>query len=415
MVAQDLINFIQAELQKGKTPDSIIPSLTSSGWQPQDIQSAFNQLGINVNTPNTSGPFAKLFKLSAPLLIGVIILILGVSAVLGYWGYQSIFKEKSAEQNKIAKELSPTPTPSPSIKDCGNAEMNIGNEGVKVEGQANLQCMVQQAKTCDNSKLTFGGILSIVGVTQTSKLNYEIGKNLNGCTLQLKQGAIDIVFPTGTPEEQKKPVLDSLKKIENTSGACIYENKNDLAEIFENYQKGNFSITTRFEDSIYRKGKCSGSYFDLLYPFHDPSATTETPIGSEVKAQNFSIKVTNVVLNPNITGDTPDGGMEYFEIHLSITNTEAQKSFVPGEFYYLTSQGKNLATADSFGTEAPNKNVQITGRKSLLGALNPGEIDVSRSLIFQISKGDKGKLIWYSTSLLVTENAAKLAIFKLSQ
>jgi len=278
VVTQELINFIQSELQLGKTPESIIPSLATSGWQLQDIESAFSQLGINVNFSNTSSPFSKLFKLSAPVLIGIAVLVLGVSSVLGFWGYKSFFANENIEKHNNISKLKPSPslavTPTAIVMmDCGSAnldiDINFGNNtnpgGAKVRGQTNLQCMVQQAKICSNARLTLTSTLNLAGTT-SSTLYMEIGKDPNGCALKLKQGPIDHIFPTEVPQENRQAVLDALKKVEKTNGICIYSNNNDLADAFDSYLKGNFSLSNKFEDSFYHKGKCSGAYFDLMYP-----------------------------------------------------------------------------------------------------------------------------------------------------
>lgn len=142
-------------------------------------------------------------------------------------------------------------------------------------------------------------------------------------------------------------------------------------------------------------------------------ATTETPLGSVGQADNFSVKVTNVFLNPSTTGDRPDTGTQYLEVDLSITNNGTQENAVPGSFYYQTTAGKELATANTFGNQGtPNKQVQIVGKKLLVADfLKPGVTDTSQSVIFQIPQGDKGKMVWHAT--IFDPNSTKLAIFQL--
>jgi len=280
VVTKELLNFIQSELQVGKTPDSIVPSLTDIGWQPQDIQLAFSQLGVNVNMPNVPGSISKLFKLSAPLLIGIIILILGVSAVLGYWGYKTLFPQKNTEQNKITKEakpsLAPTPTAVPTqamISDCGTEELNINLTGQSASPPAHikLQCFINAAKTCTSSKLTLNSSINFAGIT-TSKVDYDIKSSSNRqCSLHLKQIASDHIFPTEVPQQDRENTLKVLRRFDNTEGVCLFVNNSDLAEIFSKLDRGEFTMSTDPKDSPYAKGQCSGAYFDLLYKPIQPS------------------------------------------------------------------------------------------------------------------------------------------------
>lgn len=168
------------------------------------------------------------------------------------------------------------------------------------------------------------------------------------------------------------------------------------------------------QKAIYDHNKGVPTTFGYNSPIKKTSsATASTTLGNAVTADNFSVKVTKVVPNPQTTGDKPDTGTRYLEIDLSITNVGTQKDFVPGSFYYQTSAGKELATANTFGNQgSPNKNVQIVGRQTLNAVtLEPKQIDDTRSVIFQIPQGDKGKLIWHET--IFDTSSPKLAIFEL--
>ncbi len=143
------------------------------------------------------------------------------------------------------------------------------------------------------------------------------------------------------------------------------------------------------------------------------SATAETPLGTSVTASNFAVKVTKVVADPRTSGDAPDAGMQYLEVDLSVTNVGSQKNIVPGSFFYQTSAGTELMTANTFGNEGTaNKNVHIQGRDLFIAvALEPQQTDATKSVIFQIPQGDKGKLIWHESAF--DTNSSKLGIFKL--
>lgn len=141
---------------------------------------------------------------------------------------------------------------------------------------------------------------------------------------------------------------------------------------------------------------------------------TVTPLGSTATAENFSIKVTKVVPNPQTTGDKPDTGSQYLRIDLSLTNgSGGDSNFVPGSFFYKTSSGKELLEAHVFGNQgSPNKSVEIIGRQPMTAVtVEPGKTDDTRSLLFQIPQGDKGQLVLRDG--LFDEEGTKFATFQL--
>lgn len=148
---------------------------------------------------------------------------------------------------------------------------------------------------------------------------------------------------------------------------------------------------------------------------NNSSAVTSTPLGSIAKVGDFAVKVIAVTPNPTTTGDSPNTGMQYLEVNLSITNiSNTANDMVPGTFYYQTTSGKEFATADTMGNQSgdPNKRVQITGSQPLISDfLNPQQTDNTSYLIYQIPQGDKGKLIWHETTFDVTSPV--IAIFDL--
>lgn len=143
-----------------------------------------------------------------------------------------------------------------------------------------------------------------------------------------------------------------------------------------------------------------------------PSATSETPLGTEVKATDFSVKVLKVVRNPQVTGELPDTGMEYIEVDIWAQNLGTTKTSIPGKFYYQTEKGEELVTANTFGTDSPGKQVEVAGKERLVAVfLAPGEVSSDKILIYQVPKGDKGKLIWHEDSF--GTDSPKVGIFTL--
>ena len=158
---------------------------------------------------------------------------------------------------------------------------------------------------------------------------------------------------------------------------------------------------------------CNGNTCSTTKNSSLQSTDTVTPLGMAVTAENFSLKVTKVVLDPKVTGDKPDKGTQYLEVDLSFTNNGTQETSTPGTFIYQTTDGKELFDANMHSTMegSPNKNVLLVGRETLSALfMKPGQTNSSYSQVFQIPQGDKGKMIWREDTL---SDSIKFATFQL--
>src|SRR6185437_5420505 len=93
-----------------------------------------------------------------------------------------------------------------------------------------------------------------------------------------------------------------------------------------------------------------GKFFAVATAIPD---TPTTPLNTFVKgsgdAAGYAVKVTKVVVSPQITGDTPNNGMQYLEVDLTITNSGNTTDVVPGAFLFRSSSGLIYSTADAEG------------------------------------------------------------------
>lgn len=111
MINQQILNYIKQQMQQGVSQEQIKSSLAANGWQPQDIEEAFNN--INAGMPGTYSASlvtasGSAWKIIAGIVIGV--------AVLGggaYLASQTIFKSKEIPKvsNEVSNQL-PAETPS---------------------------------------------------------------------------------------------------------------------------------------------------------------------------------------------------------------------------------------------------------------------------------------------------------------
>ncbi len=141
------------------------------------------------------------------------------------------------------------------------------------------------------------------------------------------------------------------------------------------------------------------------------SAAAVTARGTPVKVDNFSVTVVGVYLNPPTVGDKPEAGRQYLGVDLQVTNDGSAENGVPGGFYYLTADGRQVFTAIKGYQGVPTENVQLPGKKLLVADfLNPGQTDTV-SVIFEVPQGDKGKMVWHSG--MFDPNSPILATFQL--
>lgn len=164
---------------------------------------------------------------------------------------------------------------------------------------------------------------------------------------------------------------------------------------------------------------CTGTSCSTTSKQNTTSATTDTPLGQAATgngdAAGWSVKL-NVNQNPQTTVDAPNAGMHYVEVDFTITNNSSQSGLLPGSFYYQTASGRlyNDTGTQGTGSNIDSKNVQLadTNKQALVAvSVNTGQTDTVHYLLYQVPKGDNGKLIWFDG--IYDTSSAKLAIFDL--
>ncbi len=165
---------------------------------------------------------------------------------------------------------------------------------------------------------------------------------------------------------------------------------------------------------------CDGSSCKTTKTPEATEATVDTPLGQVAKgsgdAADFAVKISSVNTNPQTVGEAPNTGMQYIEVDFSITNNGEQSSFIPGTFSYQTSAGKFFYDTNTQGSgpSINSKNVRLTNNSKeqmVVVAVNPGQTDTSHYALYQVPKGDVGKLVWFEGEFDTT--SPKLAIFDL--
>lgn len=242
MNTQELIQFIKTQLQNGQTKEAITANLISQGWQPPDIESAFNSLSSPptlisnstiITPPNTTPnitPTAKHF----PFMI-VIILITFLSLV-----GTSIFVLTQVQKNQPASEqntitnynpppLSPTSQPpSEEIVTYSNPEQGFSFQHlqswqISTQGTAVKLVSPENQNSPDQTITLFGDTL-----VSTIPYSGPIGTPVPGVTV--------VDQPTSKPREKQIKDLATQMAINNTitpitlNGLTGYEAPSTVSE-----------------------------------------------------------------------------------------------------------------------------------------------------------------------------------------
>ncbi len=240
MVNKALLEYIENSLKKGVRKAQIMEALYKTGWQPEEIISAFNQIKL----PEKKKPLVYIFSalLIIMIVIGFISILLGdkqpkinTTVETTTTGDTTTTQETTISTSTIITD---------EIEDCSN----------------NILCMITAAKECKKAKLSVNGTIDLARIPATANLIYEIlGPTEEGCALEINQlGSIiseeDLKFLRETvPEEE---IVAMQQELESTAGisTCYFENQS-LVDLFTKWSRQEFST----ED--YSQGSCTGAMF----------------------------------------------------------------------------------------------------------------------------------------------------------
>lgn len=291
---QQLIDYINQELQSRKSPDEIKTALISNGWAKEDVEMALSNSGQNSSAPNTNipqqetpgqevaaiqsptemtkAPFLRILdnlkskkKLVIVLVAVAVIFFIIIALVL-----VSNSKAKPSPSKPtptVNAAISVTGTPMPTVKE---------NVTSTLDCKDNMSCFIQASIGCKEAKILNELTLDMFGVEQTTVSQFEIrGSKGDKCQFYLRTESIEVVFPTEIPQEvvnEQKVIFDSL---EGKEGICLFNSK-DLTEVLLRWDKGDFdsgNISCKLspsgnecttEGGDFSKGVCTGTYFEQL-------------------------------------------------------------------------------------------------------------------------------------------------------
>jgi hypothetical protein len=130
---------------------------------------------------------------------------------------------------------------------------------------------------------------------------------------------------------------------------------------------------------------------------------------------SYTLKLSSVIPNPQVSGSAPSAGMEYLEVDVAVTNNGTVWTYPPRDtMYYLLSTGKEIDTLDDAGS---NSNVSIPGKQSMTDlnyvAINPNQTLVFY-LLYEIPKASNGKVVLNQNIGSTSDSNPAVAIFNLN-
>lgn len=280
MVTEELHDYISKERKLGKNQDEIKKVLLSEGWKEQDIAEVFNNSRHDAESKKNF--FSRITRKN------ILILILAISVLIFTGLYIAVSYSVRNNLSTIPDQLTPSPgsyideatishkAEIPTLSsiqggDCGTENFVINLSGKATGSHPKLECFINNSKTCKTSSIKMINSIDASGIKTESTVSYRIEKMDTGCKLDINQGKISYTLPVGVPEDLLDPILAPIKKLENTSGVCIFSNTNDLVRVFEKLNKGDFSMYLASDikgqakhTEMYISGSCSGKYFDVF-------------------------------------------------------------------------------------------------------------------------------------------------------
>lgn len=260
MVNQQLLDFIKQQLQQGISQDQIKSILISNGWQLRDIEDGLNTINPSVTIGQSPislvKPVVAMWKIVVVFLLGIIVVCGGV-----YFTYSNFFKSQKVE-TPVSKSNIPINTGTKgaiqsNIIDCGNVDLK------------NIDCFINAAKNCSQSKVTATSQLNLFGVITDGSSSYEI-RGLEGgkCVFYIKSVSAKVTYGLeitkkmldgGATNEQIKQQEQVSSKaaqlVMGKDGICKFNSTVELVNILNKWEKGSFSTDD------FKNIDCSGEYF----------------------------------------------------------------------------------------------------------------------------------------------------------
>ena len=381
MINQDLLTYIENEISRGTPRDIIQSNLLSNGWNEKDIAEGFSTVVVKNYNPAVISPSANI-NVTQPVSSPLIKINLPNTS-------EPVISQPiiSNPANSISS------TPSFSVSPTMNNFSNTQSSSIPISEEGEKSFLVTYL---------LSQFLGVLGFDRfyLSKIGTGILKliTLGGLGIW---AFIDLIFilagKTRSKDGKKLHGYSENKTIAIIIFVLVIVMGMILPAIMTGiFAKSNFSKVTENQ----------GVSIKFLNTENTPSATNtneiqnnlgqEMTLGSSTIAEDFSVKVIGSFLNPKVMGDQPDPGTEYLQVNFSVTNNTTSKEPVPGTFFYRTQNGKELFTADTHSSQgSASKSVWISNSSSFgFKWLSAGQNDASSSLIFQIPKGDSGKIIW---------------------
>lgn len=183
-----------------------------------------------------------------------------------------------------------------------------------------LNCAIEAANTCQSTLIGIDQTMNRLGLVTRGVTDYDFNKNLSGkCKLHFIVRLQEVLeFPSHWPDEDKEKLTSMQDELEETEGACVFNQNNDLVNFLSITKNESWTgdVDPNSPDYVFKNAQCSGSFFDtindfILTPTSQPLPTPTLSITpnptppANPKTVKFSFKI------PGIGGNTSLGENPY--------------------------------------------------------------------------------------------------------
>lgn len=224
------MRWIKKNQSKGYSAEELKNILSSRNWSQGEIDEAVNK----VNSKNKDRAISNYSLKNKKIILYIVIPAIIVVGIILLFLRPEIFggpAQSSAQSGTQSSSIS--------LKDCGKS----------------LNCLELASQSCTPSQVTVSSSTTVLGVTKSKTMHYEI-QGLKGgeCVFYLKVDKDSLTFSPSVSQSTVDSEKASFKNQQGESGACQFKTS-DLTAMLTRWEIGDFS------SGDFNVASCSGSYF----------------------------------------------------------------------------------------------------------------------------------------------------------
>ena len=228
---------MKRQIKKGYSPDELKKILSSRNWNEGEVEEAMGKLNARDSKGSLKGISSYTTKnkkiilyiiIPAVILLGIVILVLRLGIFSG--GQTGVSPSSTSSQAAASQNL----------KDCGKS----------------ISCLELSSQSCAPSEAMISSSTTVLGVTKSKTILYEIRGIKNGkCVFYIEVKKDGISFSSDIPQSTIDSEKASFNNQQGESGTCFFNTK-DLSDMLTRWEHGDTS------SGDFKVAACGGSYFN---------------------------------------------------------------------------------------------------------------------------------------------------------